>query len=173
MPRQRFQRPVRIRHHANMAFGPDEDGHVRTNLPAPRCRFGGVQDVAGLFGQMHTFISQSFARILIVNSLTAVPSNFRLERELTPIYQQLNDWLSTCSPGGMNLIANLSPTYRRSFSVNNLTGMTDAGDDSNRAYTEMMGILNGLSQHDPSLYQRVKQEIVSSLRTAKSFRRSS
>jgi hypothetical protein len=57
--------------------------------------------------------------------------------------------------------------------VNNLTGMTDAGDDSNRAYTEMMGILNGLSQHDPSLYQRVKQEIVSSLRTAKSFRRSS
>jgi len=50
--------------------------------------------------------------------------------------------------------------------------MTDAGYDSNRAYTEMMGILNGLSQHDPNLYQRVKQEIVSSLRTAKSFSRS-
>ncbi len=72
----------------------------------------------------------------------------------------------------MNLIANLSPTYRRSFSVNNLSEMTDARRDTNRAYTEMMGILNGLSQHDPSLYQRVKQEIVSSLRTAKSFSRS-
>ncbi len=72
----------------------------------------------------------------------------------------------------MNLIANLSPTYRRSFSVNNMTGMTGTGDDSNRAYTEMMSILNGLSQHDPNLYQRVKQEIVSTLRTAKSFSRS-
>jgi hypothetical protein len=72
----------------------------------------------------------------------------------------------------MNLIANLSPTYRRSFSVNNLSGMTDAGYDSNRAYTEMMGILHGLSEHDPSLYQRVKQEIVSNLRKAKSFSRS-
>ncbi len=72
----------------------------------------------------------------------------------------------------MNLIANLSPTYRRSFSVNNLSGRTDAGYDSNRAYTEMMGILNGLSQHDPSLYRRVKQEIVSNLRKAKSFSRS-
>jgi hypothetical protein len=48
--------------------------------------------------------------------------------------------------------------------------MTDAGYDTNRAYTDMMGILNGLSQHDPSLYQRVKQEIVSSMRKAKSFR---
>jgi hypothetical protein len=55
--------------------------------------------------------------------------------------------------------------------VNNLSGMTEAGYDSNRAYTEMMGILNGLSQHDPNLYQRVKQEIVSSLRTAKSYNR--
>jgi hypothetical protein len=72
----------------------------------------------------------------------------------------------------MNLIANLSPTYRRSFSVSNFAATTDAGYDSNRAYTEMMGILNGLSQHDPSLYQRVKQEIVSSLRKAKSFSRS-
>ena len=72
----------------------------------------------------------------------------------------------------MNLIANLSPTYRRSFSVNNLSGMTDAGCDTSRAYTEMMGILNGLSQHDPNLYQRVKQEIVSNLRKAKSFSRS-
>ena len=72
----------------------------------------------------------------------------------------------------MNLIANLSPTYRRSFSVNNLSGRTDAGYDSNRAYTEMMGILNGLSQHDPNLYQRVKEEIVSTLRNAKSFSRS-
>ena len=71
----------------------------------------------------------------------------------------------------MNLIANLSPTYRRSFSVNNLAGMTAAGYDSNRAYSEMMNVLNGLSQHDPSLYQRVKQEIVSSLRRAKSFSR--
>jgi hypothetical protein len=72
----------------------------------------------------------------------------------------------------MNLIANLSPTYRRSFSVNNLSGMNEATDDSNRAYTEMMGILHGLSQHDPNLYQRVKQEIVTTLRTAKSFSRS-
>jgi len=72
----------------------------------------------------------------------------------------------------MNLIANLSPTYGRSFSVNNLSGMTDAGRDTSRAYTEMMDILNGLSQHDPSLYQRVKQEIVSSLRNAKSYSRS-
>ena len=72
----------------------------------------------------------------------------------------------------MDLIANLSPTYRRSFSVNNRPGITAAGNDSNRAYTEMMGILNGLSQHDPNLYQRVKQEIVSTLRTAKSFSRS-
>ena len=70
----------------------------------------------------------------------------------------------------MNLIANLSPTYRRSFAVNNIA--TDAGYDSSRAYTEMMGILNGLSQHDPNLYRRVKQEIVSALRTAKSFNRS-
>jgi hypothetical protein len=56
--------------------------------------------------------------------------------------------------------------------VNNPSGMTDAGHDTSRAYTEMMGILNGLSQHDPNLYQRVKQEIVSSLRNAKSFSRS-
>ena len=69
----------------------------------------------------------------------------------------------------MNLIANLSPTYRRSFSVNSMTGMTDAGHDTSRAYSDMMGILNGLSQHDPNLYQRVKQEIVSTLRNAKSF----
>jgi hypothetical protein len=72
----------------------------------------------------------------------------------------------------MNLIANLSPTYRRSFSVSNLAATTDAGYDSNRAYTEMMGILKGLSQHDPNLYQRVKQEIVNNLRKAKSFSRS-
>ena len=72
----------------------------------------------------------------------------------------------------MNLIANLSPTYRRSFSENNLPGMNEAANDSNRAYTEMMDALNGLSQHDPNLYQRVKEEIVSSLRTAKSFSRS-
>jgi hypothetical protein len=72
----------------------------------------------------------------------------------------------------MNLIANLSPTYRRSFSVNNTPGMTSAGVDSNRAYTEMMGVLNGLSQHDPDLYQRVKQEVLSTLRIAKSFSRS-
>ena len=72
----------------------------------------------------------------------------------------------------MNLIANMSPTYRRSFSVNSLAGMTEAGYDSNRAYTEMMDVLNGLSQYDPNLYQRVKQEIVSSLRRAKSFSRS-
>ena len=72
----------------------------------------------------------------------------------------------------MNLIANLSPTYRRSFSVSNPAATTDAGYDSNRAYTEMMGILNGLSQHDPNLYRRIKQEIVSTLRTAKSFSRS-
>jgi hypothetical protein len=72
----------------------------------------------------------------------------------------------------MNLIANLSPTYRRSFSVNNLAGMTDARYDSNRAYSEMVDALNGLSQHDPNLYRRVKQEVLSSLRTAKSFRRS-
>jgi hypothetical protein len=71
----------------------------------------------------------------------------------------------------MNLIANLSATYRRSFSVNNLSGMSQTGCDSNRAYTEMMGILNGLSQHDPNLYQRVKQEVVSALRTAKSYNR--
>jgi hypothetical protein len=72
----------------------------------------------------------------------------------------------------MNLIANLSPTYRRSFSVNIMTSRTDAGYDSDRAYTEMMGILNGLSQHDPNLYRRVKQEILCTLRTAKSFSRS-
>lgn len=72
----------------------------------------------------------------------------------------------------MDLIANLSPTYRRSFSVNNMLGVNDAGNDSSRTYTEMMGILHGLSQHDPSLYQRVKQEIVTTLRTAKSFSRS-
>ncbi len=71
----------------------------------------------------------------------------------------------------MNLIANLSPTYRRSFSVNHLPGINEAANDSNRAYTEMMGILNGLSQHDPSLYRRVKQEIVTTLRTAKSLSR--
>jgi hypothetical protein len=71
----------------------------------------------------------------------------------------------------MNLLANLSPTYRRSFSVNNLSSMTDAGNDTSRAYTEMMGLLNGLSQHDPNLYKRVKQEIVTTLRTAKSFSR--
>ena len=72
----------------------------------------------------------------------------------------------------MNLIANLSPTYRRSFPVNNMAGLKETASDCNRAYSEMMGVLNGLSQHDPNLYRRVKQEIVSTLRKAKSFSRS-
>src|SRR6185369_16935105 len=150
----------------------DEDGHLRTRLPVPRRRFGGVQDAAGLLGQMHTFISQRPARILVVNPLTFVPSNFGPLTHYHACFQHFRNWSATCFNSGMNLIANLSPTYRRSFSVNNLPGINEAANDSNRAYTEMMDALNGLSRHDPSLYQRVKQEIVSSLRTAKSFSRS-
>ena len=90
MPRQRFERPVGIRHHSNVAFGADEDGHLRTRLPVPRRRFGGVQDVAGLFGQMHTFISQSPARILVVNSLTFYCQILDFQApSITPIFSNL------------------------------------------------------------------------------------
>jgi len=52
--------------------------------------------------------------------------------------------------------------------------MTEASQHARRpasAYSEMVNILHGLSQNDPTLYQRVKQEIVTSLRTAKSVSR--
>ena len=65
MPRQGFKRPVGIRHHTDVAFRTDEDGHLGAYLALPGGIFGGVQDFAGPFSQMHTLISRSRTVILV------------------------------------------------------------------------------------------------------------
>src|SRR4029079_15055682 len=89
-PCQRFERPVRIRHHSNVALRADQDGHLRTRLPVPRSRFGGVQDVAGLLRQMHTFISQSPARILVRQAFNGSDVKFWTSNStIEPIFSNL------------------------------------------------------------------------------------
>jgi hypothetical protein len=73
-------------------------------------------------------------------------------------------WPVNCHGLGMNLLANLSPTYRQS-----LLARTRAGQHGNRPvspYTEMMDTLQALKQSDPNLYQRVKQETISYLQAS-------
>jgi hypothetical protein len=67
----------------------------------------------------------------------------------------------------MNLLANLSPTYRESLFSSRMTAADEPGQPSRRlsAFTEMMDTLEGLKQNDPTLYRRVKQEATSYLRT--------
>ena len=75
MPRQRFKRPVGIRNHSDVAFRADEDGHLGAYLALPRGIFGGVQDFAGPFSQMHTLISRRPAEILVETRGAATDSD--------------------------------------------------------------------------------------------------
>lgn len=68
----------------------------------------------------------------------------------------------------MNLLANLSVTYRRSLAGGSF-GSGEAGQNSERRispYAEMVEILERLKQSDPTLYQRVKQEAFGCLQSA-------
>jgi hypothetical protein len=69
----------------------------------------------------------------------------------------------------MNLLANLSVTYRESLVSNNGAGILEAGTHGNRPvspFAEMMNILQQMKQSDPTLHQRVMQETVTNLGTA-------
>jgi hypothetical protein len=69
----------------------------------------------------------------------------------------------------MNLLRNLSASYKQSLLMGNVEAVNGAGEDGNRPvppYTEMMGTLQTLRQNDPILYQRVKREVVLSLQAA-------
>ena len=65
MPHQRVERPVRIRHHSNVALGADQDRHLGAHLALPGSAFGSIHDFAGMFSEVHALISLSFRKILI------------------------------------------------------------------------------------------------------------
>lgn len=69
-----------------------------------------------------------------------------------------------CHGLGMNLLANLSPTYRQSLIAGNRT--VQHGNRPVSPYAEMMDILQALKQSDPNLYQRVKHETISYLQAS-------
>jgi hypothetical protein len=71
-----------------------------------------------------------------------------------------------CNDGGMNVLANLSATYREF--TGNVAGVNEASSASPRVspYVEMIRILQLLRRHDPGFYQRVQREAVNSLQDA-------
>ena len=66
----------------------------------------------------------------------------------------------------MNLLRNLSASYKQSFLMGNVEAVNGASGDGNRPvppYAEMMGTLQALRRKDPILYQSVKREVVLAL----------
>ena len=72
------------------------------------------------------------------------------------------------TPGVVNLLSNLSPTYRQSVVTNRAAEINEADKNGNgpSPYAEMMTTLQTLKQSDPPLYQRVKQETLTYLQMA-------
>ncbi len=69
----------------------------------------------------------------------------------------------------MNLLLNLSATYRQSLVAGNVAEIDqpeNAGNSSDSPYAEMMGVFQALKQKDPTLYARVKREVTASLQAA-------
>ena len=69
----------------------------------------------------------------------------------------------------MKPLANLSATYRQSLLASDAAGVTDASTTGGLPlppFTEIMTTLQRLRESDPTLYHRVKQEMVTSLQTA-------
>ncbi len=74
-----------------------------------------------------------------------------------------------CNDTDMNVLANLSPTYREALVARDLAGVNEAsksGSPRVSPYAEMIRILQSLRQDDPRLYQRVQREALSSLQAA-------
>lgn len=74
-----------------------------------------------------------------------------------------------CNDTDMNVLANLSATYRESLVASDAAGVNEASKtESSRVspYVEMMRILQTLRQDDPPFYQRVQSEAVNSLLAA-------
>jgi len=69
----------------------------------------------------------------------------------------------------MNLLANLSPSYRQSLDAKDVAGIrqfTDVGNRPVSVFAEGMRVLQQLKENDPTLYQRVALEIIASLQRA-------
>jgi hypothetical protein len=73
-----------------------------------------------------------------------------------------------CNDTDMNVLANLSPTYRESLVARDVAGVNEANKSGSRIspYVEMIRILQSLRQDDPRLYQRVQREALNSLQAA-------
>jgi len=75
-------------------------------------------------------------------------------------------WSFTCQYEGMNLLLNLSSSYRESFVAGNVAGVDESHKGCTRAvppYAEMLESLEALRLSDPVLYRRVKREVALSL----------
>ena len=69
----------------------------------------------------------------------------------------------------MNLLANLSPTYRQALLASGTAGIDEAAKSGRRPvlpYVQMIDTLQILKQNDPNLYSRVKQETIAYLQDA-------
>jgi hypothetical protein len=69
----------------------------------------------------------------------------------------------------MNLLANLSASYAESRLAGDVTGINETereGNPSGSPYSEMIGSLQALKQNDPTLFERVRLEVVASLKAA-------
>jgi hypothetical protein len=66
----------------------------------------------------------------------------------------------------MNVLANLSVTYRESLADREMAGADNSSSPRVSPYVEMMKSLQSLRQDDPHLYQRVQREAVTSLQAA-------
>jgi hypothetical protein len=69
----------------------------------------------------------------------------------------------------VNLLSNLSPTYRQTVVTSGAAGTDEAGKNGSHPvspYAEMMDVLQNLKQNNLPLYQRVKEEAVNCLRVA-------
>jgi hypothetical protein len=76
----------------------------------------------------------------------------------------------------MNLLLNLSPSYRESFIAGNVAGVDETIRGGARRvppYAEMLGSLEVLRQSDPVLYRQVKREVDVSLEAARPVGRDS
>jgi hypothetical protein len=67
----------------------------------------------------------------------------------------------------MDLLSNLSSTYRQSLIAGEFASISGSGQGGNPTspYLEMIGSLGALRQNDPILYKRVMREVTTSLQT--------
>ena len=69
----------------------------------------------------------------------------------------------------MNLLANLSASYAESRLASDAASIDETerdGNPSGSPYSEMIGSLHALKQNDPALFERVRLEVVASLKAA-------